>query len=158
MTPIQITIPTIFAVAAIAMCFFKRLPACLVAFAAYVAAGLLGVINVPIEQYLIWGFISLADTFNIYASELKPTRAMRLYTVVGCFVGCLLGTVAGSIAAVLVAGALGAIMGFLAFTRTPQGRSNPQPLSRRLSLFADTACTAWFTFALSAVVLAAVFA
>lgn len=158
MTVIQITIPLIFAVAALAMSFFRRLPACLAAYAAYVSAGLLGAMKAPVEQYLIWGFIAAIDTVNIYATRMTPPRAMQLYAVVGCLVGSVLGAVIGSVAAVMGAGAIGAILGFIAYTRTPEGRKSSEPMSHKLSLFAGSVCTAWFSFVLVAVVLAAIFA
>lgn len=157
MSAIQITIPTIFAVCAVVMCFFRRMPACLVAYAAYVSAGLLGVMPVPVDQYLIWGFIALITTINMYSSSMHPSVTMHLYTVGGCFVGCLLGAIFGNIAVTIGAGALGAILGFLAFTRTPKGRAMNVPISHTLSLFAQSACNAWFSFTLIAVVLFAVF-
>lgn len=157
MTAIQITIPLIFAVAAIAMTFFRRMPACLVAYAAFVSAGLLGVMRIPVDQYIIWGFIVFIDTINIYATRMQPTRSMQLYTVVGCLTGTLLGWLGGTLAIVMVGGALGAALGFLAYTRTPQGQAHPSGLAHRLSMFAGAACTAWFTFDLVAVVVAALF-
>lgn len=158
MTVIQITIPLVFALASLAMCFFRRLPACLVAYLGYVSAGLLGVMNVPMEQYLIWGFIALIDTVNIYATRMQPPRAMHLYAVTGCLAGSVVGAAIGSVAAVMVGGALGAILGFLAYGRTPKGRAAGIPMSHRLSLFAGSVCTAWFSFVLIAVVISAVFA
>lgn len=158
MTAVQITIPTVLAVVAVAMCFFRRMPACMVAFAAYIAAAILGVVSESLSQYLIWGLIALIDTVNIYATRLRPAREMQLYTATGCFVGCFLGAVVGSIVAVSVAGAFGAALGFLAYTRTPRGRANSDSLARRLSLFAECACTPWFTLVLVAFVMAAIFA
>ena len=158
MTPLQITIPTIFAVAAIVLCFFRRMPSCLVAYAAYVSAGLLGVMRIPIDQYLIWGFICMTDTVNIYSTRLHPSRTMQLYTVIGCLAGFLIGITFGTGAVLFVGGALGAIIGFLAFTRTPRGRSLNIPVSHKLSLFAESACTAWFTLSLVSIVLLAIFA
>lgn len=139
------------------MAFFRRMPACIVAYAAFVSAGLLNVIKVPIDQYLIWGFIALADTINIYATRLVPSRSMQLYAVVGCLVGCLLGWIGGTVAMVMVGGALGAIIGFLAYTRTPQGRKPGVPLSHRISMLAGSACTAWFSFVMVAIVFSAIF-
>lgn len=157
MTALQITVPLIFDVVAIAMCFIRRLPACLLAYAGYVASALLGVMDVPVEQYLIWGFIALMDTVNIYATKMLPPRAMQLYAVVGCLVGSVLGVVVGSVAAIMIGGALGALLGFLAYGRTPQGRVPGVPMSHRLSMFAGSACTAWFTFILVAITLSALF-
>lgn len=157
MTAIQITIPTIFAVIAVAMCFFRRMPASAAAFAAFLSAGLLGVLNYPVSQYLIWGFIALVDTVNLYSTRLHPTRAMQLYTVTGCLAGCAVGIVTGSLSGLLVAGALGAGLGFLAYTRTPKGRAEHTPLARQLSLFAECACRPWFSFVMIAVVMSAIF-
>lgn len=145
MNAIQIIFPTVFAVTALIMCFFRKMPACLVAYAAFVIAGVLGAFRVPAQQYFIWGVIAVADTVNVYMTQMVPSLPMRVYTVVGCFVGCLLGIVLGGLTAVLIAGALGAIAGFFAFTRTPRGRTSA-PLSHQLSMFANAACTPWFTF------------
>lgn len=158
MTAIQITIPLIFSVVAIVMCFFRRMPACILAFAAFLSAGLLGVMHVSVEQYVIWGFIAVADTVNIYATRMVPGRTMQLYTVVGCLAGFLIGWIGGTVAMVMIAGAVGAILGFLAYTRTPKGRMPGMPLSHRLSLLAGAACTAWFSFVMVSIVLSALFA
>ena len=158
MTAIQITIPIIFAVTSLAMCFFRRMPACLVAYAGFVSAGMLGVMRLSVEQYLIWGFLALVDTINIYATRMHPTRTMHLYTVIGCVVGGLLGWLGGTVLVVMVASALGAALGFLAYTRTPQGRRAEMPLSHRLSLFAGSAATAWFTLVMVAYTIAPIFA
>lgn len=157
MNVLQITIPLIFAVAAVVSCFFRRFPACLIAYASFVSAGLLGVIHFPVSQYLIWGFLSLIDTVNIYATRMTPSRPMQLYTVVGCLVGCVVGWLMGSIITFMVVGAVGAALGFLAFMRTPQGRAVKLPMSHLLSLFAGAACTAWFSMCMVAVVLEAIF-
>ena len=152
MSALQITIPCIFGVAAITMCFFRRLPACITAYAAFVSAGLLGVFKIPADQYIVWGFIALADTVNIYSTRMVPTRSMHLYTVIGCLAGYLLGATTGSLVAIMGAGALGAILGFLAYILTPEGRAPGMPLSHRLSLLAGSGCTAWFSFMMVAIV------
>ena len=156
MTALQITIPLIFSVAAIVMCFFRRVPAFLAAYAAYVSAGLLGAMRVPVDQYVIWGFIALIDTVNIYSTKMIAPKAMHLYSVVGCLVGSVVGAVVGSVAAVMVGGLIGALLGYLAYTRTPQGRAcASMPFTHRLSMLAGTACTAWFSFVLVATVCSA---
>lgn len=152
MSPIQIIIPGTLSLAAVVLCFFRRLPACLVAYIAYICAGWLGVVDISVDQYLIWGFIAVADTVNIYATRMEAPRAMHLYTVVGCFVGCILGAVFGNLVAIMIAGAVGAILGFIAFKRTPAGRGISSPASHWLSLLAGTACTAWFSFILVATI------
>lgn len=153
MNAIQITIPLIFCFIAVAMTFFRRLPACLVAYIAYVLAGVMGVFKIPVEQYLIWGIIAVADTVNIYATRMEPPRSMQLYAVVGCLVGCLVGGVSLTMASIMIGGAIGAAVGFLAYTRTPQGMAMKVPMTHKLSMLAGSACTAWFSYVLVFIVL-----
>lgn len=145
MQPIQIIVITTFAVAAVIMCFFRRMPCMLVAYFGYLLGGILGAYHVPVSQYFIWGIIAAADTCNIYMTRMDAPSAMRIYTVVGCLAGCIVGAVAATLTAVLVGGAIGGAAGFFAYTRTPRGRSDA-PLSHQLSLFANCACSPWFTF------------
>ena len=152
MNALQIILPGIIGLSAVVMAFFRRLPACLVAYIAFVAAALLKVFAVPADRYLIWGFIAVIDTVNIYASRIEPPKSMHIYTVVGCFVGCLLGVAFYNTATVMIGGFLGAILGFIAYTRTPVGRLWNAPMSHKLSILAASGCSAWFTFILAATV------
>lgn len=141
----MIALPIIFAAIAVVMCFFRRMPACLAAYVSYVSAGLTGLIQISTEQYLLWGVIAVADTINIYMTEMIPSAAMRIYTVVGCLAGSFIGILGGNLAAVMIGGALGGALGFFAYTRTPKGRTGA-PLSHQLSMLANSGCTPWFSF------------
>lgn len=158
MNALQITVPIIFVVSAIVMAFFRRLPSALVAYFGFVSAGMLGTMHITANMYVLWGIIALVDTINIYSTRLDPPQGMRLYTVTGCLVGSLLGVLGGNLAAVFCAGALGAILGFIAFCRTPRGRLPEISMAKRLTLLMESGCTAWFTFVLAAVVLGRILA
>lgn len=145
---------TALCLAATAMAFMRRQPAAAVAFAAMCVAGF----GTPqaAGQYWFWGVATVIVTVNLYLGQQPPLRALRMYTAGGALAGTATGAAIGSTAALIVSGAIGALLGFEAFRRTPGGRMNASP-ARRLSIFADTAIPALITFLIVAITLASTF-
>lgn len=134
------------------MAFTRRMPAAVMAFVTFLIVHwtIHGTLNDSIMWF--WGIAAGIVTINSYLSAQPPVDTLRYYVVGGALAGTAIGAVASSMAALIVAGAVGAGLGWFAFTRTPSGTINA-PASRKLMMWADIALPALVTFYIIAIAL-----
>lgn len=153
MFTLQYIVPVLIIALAIVTSFMDRLPSPAIAFAGMLAAWGFGWGLFMSGTLWFWG-VAMAIAGGIkLLSELPPIHALRYYVTGGTLVGSVLGALSGTMAALIIAGVAGAVLGFMAFRRTPQGRMNAST-ALTLSIFADVALPAAVTFFISIITLA----
>jgi len=145
--------PVLVIALAIITSFMDRLPSPAMAFVGMLSAWAFGWGMFLGGTLWFWG-VAMAIASGIkLLSELPPIHALRSYVTGGTLVGSVLGALSGTMAALIIAGVAGAVLGFMAFRRTPQGRMNAS-MALTLSIFADVALPAAVTFFISIITLA----
>ncbi len=109
---------------AIVMAFRPYFPGSLLAYAGLWAFHLSGLMPITMRELLFWG---VATLLVIGADTLLPRKSTRSlpgrgYVAVGTLAGMVVGMLMDS-AGIILGGAIGAFLGAIAFSRTPQGRS-----------------------------------
>lgn len=139
-------------VVSIFMAFTRRLPSAVMAFVTFLILywTLHGSLSSSVMWF--WGIAAAIVTVNSYLTSLPPVAALRYFVIGGGLVGTAIGAVAGMMSAVILGGGVGAMLGWLAFTRRPDGAINA-PFSRKLMLWADIALPALVTFYIIVLVL-----
>lgn len=105
------------------LAFFNRMPAAILTFLALLAGEWSGMMAPGSDSLWFWGAAALIASGIAWLVPPVPVRAARLYTVCGALTGAVLGLLAGTTAWVIVASASGAVLGWMAFSRTPGGKA-----------------------------------
>jgi len=103
------------------LAFGRRVPATPVTFVAMAVACASGMTALDAGTLWFWGVAAMIAAGIDYLVPVRPTAACRAYSVGGALVGACVGLVAGTAAWVTVASAAGAMLGYIAFSRTPRG-------------------------------------
>lgn len=153
MAQIEYILPCAVALCAVVMAFMRRMPSTVVAFSAMMGAWAWGWALFTPGTLWFWGIATAIVTANLYLTNIPPVPALRYFTAGGALTGCVVGALLGSQPGLIVGGFFGAILGFIAFRRTPAGRMNATP-AQTLSIMADAAIPADTTFIIVIITLA----
>lgn len=138
---------------ALVMAFFRRLPAVAVAYAAMLTASLSGVAYFTSGELSFWGAAALIALLINYCVPGRIAKGRRLYTVGATAVGAVIGMAIGSQNAVIIASACGALLGYMAWGKTPAGRRST-PTGRPLDELASTGLPAVVNFSILTLIFA----
>ena len=123
MPVMMLCVAAVLAGAGAVFAFARRIPAPLVTFAGLAVAAFSGMTAFGSGSLWFWGMAALIASGIAYLEPVPAPRAMRIYTVAGALAGAFVGLVAGTQTWVIVASAAGAVLGRLAYARTPRGAS-----------------------------------
>ncbi len=113
--------------ASLVLAFFRRVPAAVVSFLAMIIAGMSRLVVFSSSQYWFWGIaVAIACCIQYLSDAAKSGSTSRNYIVGGALAGSVIGLALGTQASVIVAAAIGGLLGFEAFRRTPSGKAMPR--------------------------------
>ncbi len=138
---------------ALVMAFFRRLPAVVFAYAAMLTASLSGLADFSSDQLWFWGAAALIALLITYGVPDRISKSRRLYTVGATAVGAVIGLALGTQAAVIIASACGALLGYMAWGKTPAGRRST-PTGRPLDELASVGLPAVVNFSILTLIFA----
>ncbi|MCM1163631.1 MAG: hypothetical protein NC339_05215 [Muribaculaceae bacterium] len=110
--------------AGVALSFFSAVYGTALAFLALCTTGLLPGVELPVSTYLFWGtaMVIVVALYFILPRIIAQSRRGLPYIAGASLAGAVIGMAIGSHAAVILGAVVGALLGGVAYGRTPAGR------------------------------------